>query len=52
MRAKGFGAKVIVCEVDPVKALEAMDGRFKVMPMARPREIGDLFITATGCRES
>lgn len=51
MRAKGFGGKVIVCEVDPVKALEAMMDGFTVMPMDEAAKIGDLFITATGCRD-
>jgi adenosylhomocysteinase len=47
-RAKGMGAKVIVTEVDPVKALEAhMDG-FMVLPMIKAAKIGDIFITATG----
>ena len=51
MRAKGFGANVIVTEIDPVKALEAkMDG-FDIMPMRQAAEIGDLFITVTGCRD-
>ncbi|UOO37753.1 adenosylhomocysteinase [Oscillospiraceae bacterium CM] len=49
MRAKGFGARVVVTEIDPVKALEAMMDGFDVMPMAMAAEIGDLFITATGC---
>ncbi|MDR1328926.1 MAG: adenosylhomocysteinase [Oscillospiraceae bacterium] len=50
MRAKGFGARVIVTEIDPVKALEAeMDG-FDVMPMERAAAEGDIFVTATGCR--
>ncbi len=48
MRAKGLGAKVVVCEVDPVRALEAhMDG-FRVMPMAQASKIGDFFCTLTG----
>lgn len=48
MRAKGLGAKVVVCEVDPVRALEAhMDG-FRVMPMAQAAKIGDFFCTLTG----
>ena len=51
MRAKGFGAHVIVCEIDPVKALEAMMDGFKVMPMADAAAVGDLFITSTGCRD-
>ena len=47
-RARGMGAKVIVTEVDPVRALEAaMDG-FEVMPMREAARIGDLFITLTG----
>lgn len=51
MRARGFGAKVIITEIDPVKALEAMMDGFAVMPMEKAAEIGDLFITATGCRD-
>ncbi len=48
MRAKGLGARVIVTEVDPVKAIEAhMDG-FDVMPMREAAKLGDLFITVTG----
>jgi adenosylhomocysteinase len=47
-RCNGMGCKVIVTEVDPVKALEAhMDG-FEVMPMAQACKIGDIFITCTG----
>jgi len=49
MRAKGFGAKVIITEIDPVKALEAMMDGFEVMTMDSAAEIGDLFITSTGC---
>lgn len=48
MRAKGMGSKVIVTEVNPVRALEALMEGFDVMPMAEAAEIGDLFITATG----
>jgi adenosylhomocysteinase len=51
MRARGFGARVIVTEIDPVKALEAMMDGFDVMPMAQAAKLGDLFITATGCRD-
>ncbi len=48
MRAHGHGARVIVTEVDPVKALEAaMDG-FAVMPMAEAAPLGDVFVTVTG----
>ncbi|BBD73940.1 S-adenosyl-L-homocysteine hydrolase [Sulfodiicoccus acidiphilus] len=47
-RMRGMGAKVIVTEVDPVRALEAtMDG-FDVMPMSKAARLGDLFVTATG----
>ena len=48
MRAKGGGAKVIVCEVDPLRALEAaMDG-FQVMCLKDAAKIGDVFVTVTG----
>ena len=51
MRAKGLGAKVIVTEIDPVRALEAaMDG-FSVMTMEEAAPLGDLFITVTGCED-
>jgi adenosylhomocysteinase len=49
MRAKGLGAKVIICEVDPVRALEAhMDG-FHVLSLLEAAPQGDIFITVTGC---
>lgn len=49
MKAKGLGANVIVCEIDPIKAIEAyMDG-FRVMPMKEAAPLGDFFITVTGC---
>jgi len=47
-RARGLGAHVIVTEVDPVKALEAVMDGFQVMPMAEAAQIGDLFVTLTG----
>ena len=48
MRAKGLGARVIVTEIDPLKALEAtMDG-FELMPIKEAAKIGDIFVTATG----
>ncbi len=48
MRAKGMGGKVIVTEIDPLKALEAtMDG-FDVMPIKEASKIGDIFVTVTG----
>lgn len=49
MRAKGMGARVIVTEIDPVKAIEAVMDGFDVMPMTEAAKIGDLFITVTGC---
>jgi len=51
LRADGFGARVIVTEIDPVRALEArMDG-YDVMPMTDAAPLGDVFVTATGCRD-
>jgi adenosylhomocysteinase len=49
MRAKGLGANVIVTEVDRFKALEAIMDGFRVMPMIEAAELGDIFVTATGC---
>ncbi len=49
MRAKGLGARVIVTEVDPVKAIEAWMVGFTVMPMNQAAETGDFFVTVTGC---
>lgn len=48
MRADGMGANVVVCEVDPLKAIEAVMDGYRVMPMAEAAKIGDLFITLTG----
>jgi adenosylhomocysteinase len=47
-RAKGHGAHVIVCEVDPLKALEAVMDGFQVMPIAKAALLGDFFCTLTG----
>ncbi len=47
-RAQGLGAHVIVTEIDPVKAIEAIMDGFRVMPMAEAAPAGDLFITVTG----
>jgi adenosylhomocysteinase len=47
-RAHGQGARVVVCEVDPVRALEAVMDGFSVMPMADAARIGDVFVTVTG----
>lgn len=51
MRAKGMGANVVVTEINPVKAIEAVMDSFRVMPMDEAARIGDLFITVTGCRD-
>src|SRR5881398_75880 len=48
MRARGLGAHVIVAEVDPMRALEALMEGFEVMPMAEAAKVGDIFCTATG----
>jgi adenosylhomocysteinase len=48
LRAKGMGAKVIVTEVDPLRALEAVMDGFQVMPILDAAKIGDIFVTATG----
>jgi adenosylhomocysteinase len=48
MRAKGLGAHVIVTEVDPMRALEALMDGYEVMPMAEAAAVGDIFCTATG----
>ncbi len=49
MRAKGLGADVIVTEVDPIKAMEAVMDGFKVMKMEEAAKVGDFFVTVTGC---
>jgi adenosylhomocysteinase len=49
-RARGAGATVIVCEVDPLRALEARMDAFEVMPALEAAERGDLFVTVTGSR--
>jgi adenosylhomocysteinase len=48
MRAKGLGADVIVTEISPTRALEAVMDGFRVMPMAEAAKVGDIFITVTG----
>jgi adenosylhomocysteinase len=50
-RARGLGANVIVTEVDPIKSLRARMEGFEVMPMAEAAPLGDVFITATGCKD-
>lgn len=51
LRAKGLGAKVIVTETDPVRALEAVMDGYEVMPMKEAARIGDMFCTVTGGRD-
>ena len=48
LRAKALGADVIVCEVDPLKALEATMEGYRVMPIAEAAKVGDIFLTVTG----
>jgi len=47
-RAHGMGAHVIVTEIDPLRALEAVMDGYRVMPMAQAAEVGDVFVTVTG----
>lgn len=49
LRAKGLGARVLVTEVDPIKAIEAVMDGFTVLPMAEAAKLGDVFISVTGC---
>lgn len=51
MRAKGMGAIVIVTEIDPIKAIEAVMDGFTVMPMDDAAPLGDIFVTLTGCSD-
>ncbi len=51
MRARGLGARVSVCEVDPVRAIEAVMDGFTVAPLTEAIRSADLLITATGCRD-
>lgn len=48
MRARGLGARVIVTEIDPIKANEAIMDGFRVMPMSEAARLGDIFVTVTG----
>jgi adenosylhomocysteinase len=50
MRARGMGANVVVCEIDPIKAIEAVMDGFRVQPISEAAKIGDFFITVTGNR--
>jgi adenosylhomocysteinase len=51
MRAKGMGAVVVITEIDPVKAIEAVMDGFTVMPMDEAAKVGDIFVTLTGCSD-
>lgn len=51
MRAKGLGANVVICEINPIKAMEAIMDGFRVMPMTDAAKIGDVFVTLTGCKD-
>lgn len=51
MRAKGLGANVIVTEVNPIRALEALMDGFRVMPMQEAARTGQIFVTLTGCKD-
>lgn len=51
MRAKGLGADVIVTEIDPIRAMEAVMDGFKVMSMSEAAQVGDIFVTVTGCSD-
>ena len=51
-RARGHGARVIICEVDPLKALEAVMDGYEVMPIAQAARIGEIFCTLTGNRNA
>ena len=51
MRARGMGAVVVVTEIDPIKAIEAIMDGFTVLPMDEAAKLGDIFVTLTGCRD-
>ncbi len=51
MRAKALGARVIITEIDPIKAIEAVMDGYDVMPMHEAAKLGDFFITVTGCNK-
>lgn len=50
MRASGLGSNVVVCEIDPIKAIEAVMDGFRVLPMKDACKVGDFFVTVTGNR--
>jgi adenosylhomocysteinase len=51
-RARGMGARVVVCEVDPIKVLEAVLEGYEVLPVLDAAEVGDVFVTVTGNRHA
>jgi adenosylhomocysteinase len=51
-RARGLGARVVVCEVDPLKALEAVMEGYQVLPVAEAARVGEVFVTVTGGRDA
>ena len=51
MRARGLGAQVAITEIDPIKAAEAVFDGYQVLPMVKAAEIGDIFVTVTGCND-
>jgi adenosylhomocysteinase len=51
-RARGMGARVVVCEVDPLRALEAVMDGHQVLPVAEAASVGDVFVTVTGNRDA
>jgi adenosylhomocysteinase len=51
MRARGMGANVIVTEINPLRALEAVADGYRVMPMLQAAHLGDIFVTSTGCKQ-
>src|ERR671924_740053 len=52
MRAHGMGARLVVVEVDPIKALEAVMDGYQVLPIGEAAKIGDIFVTVTGNRDA
>jgi adenosylhomocysteinase len=52
MRARGMGARVVVCEVDPLKVLEAVMEGYQVLPVAEAARVGEVFVTVTGNRDA
>jgi len=50
LRGRGMGANVAVCEIDPIKAVEAVMDGFRVLPMSEAAAVGDIFVTVTGNR--